>query len=130
MTPIARATWIARFDMEDLISVILRSGMLIGMGLVMAGLTLQVIGAGRGGLEARLQGTNVLQFMLADLPRVGSPLLWPALLAHLGVAVVLLTPYARIVASLYYFAYVERRWTHALLTSLTLIALTYILFLG
>lgn len=130
MKNIARATWIAGFDMEDLISSILRSGMWISMGLVMAGLALQATGAGQGGFEDRLQGTNVLQFLLADLHRAGSPRLWLSLLAHLGVAVVLVTPYARVLASLYYFACVERRGTHALLTSLALVTLTYILFLG
>ena len=118
MKRVARGIWLASFDMEDLISMMLRSGMLISMGMVLAGLALQMTGAGPGGLEDRLQGTNVLQFMLADLRRAGSPRLWPSLLAHLGVAVVLLTPYARLLASLYYFGYVERRWTHALLTSL------------
>ena len=130
MRNVARAKWVASFDMEDLISLILRSGMVMTIGFVLAGLALRWAGMGGGEVDETLQGTNVLQFMLADFRLAGSPRFWPQGLTHLGVAALLLTPAIRVGASLCYFACVQRRWEHALLNGLVLATLTYILFFG
>ena len=128
MVRIRRAQWIASFDMEDLVSAILRDGMLVSMGLVISGLMLQRFCHGR--IEEQLQGTNVLQLILADLHQIGLAARWPSILVHVGIAGFMVTPYVRVFASMLYFAKVQRSWKHALMTGLVLATLTYVLFLG
>lgn len=130
MNRVARAKWIASFDMEDLVSSILKTSLLVSIGCVMAGLVFQRMSPGGAVGEDRLQGTNVLHFVLADRYRLTSPPLWPGLLIHLGIAVLMVSPYLRVVSSLFYFACVERSWKHALLTSIVAATLTYILLFG
>ena len=129
MNRVTRLTWIASVDMEHLVGAILGSGTVLSFGLVIAGLMLRAAIGGPVGIEEPLYGTNVLQFILADLHRL-SPQLWPVVLTHLGVAVLLVSPYVRVLVSLLSFAFLERSWSHTLLTGSVLTLLTYILFLG
>ena len=128
MMRIRRAQWIASFDMEDLVSSILRDGMLVSMSLVISGLMVQRLCHGQ--IEEQLQGTNALQLVLADLRRIGPAARWPSILVHVGIAGFMVTPYVRVFASMLYFAKVQRSWKHALMTGLVLATLTYVLFLG
>ncbi len=130
MRDVARAKRIASFDMEDLVGSILRVGTGLSLSCIAAGVVLRWTGMSQGTSADALQGTNVLHFIVADLHRVGSIRWWPALLVHGGLAVLLYTPYARVAASVLYFSFIQRSWKHALLTSLVLAALTYILFFG
>jgi len=49
-------------------------------------------------------------------------------LINLGIAVLILTPYVRILASVLYFAFVARNWKYTLFTASVLGVLTYSLF--
>ena len=130
MRDAAHAKWIAGFDMEDLISTILRSGIVLSSGLILAGLILTWSGTGHVSAEHHLYGTNLLQFVLADFRRIGTPSVWSSVLIHVGLVVLLLTPYLRVAASVLYFATVARSWKRALLSGLVFATLTYLLFLG
>ena len=130
MTDAARAKWIASFDMEDLIGSILRSGTILSLSLVVTGIMLQRTGIAQQAVVDTIQGTNAFHLLSADLHQMGSRAFWPTLLIHWGIAVLLFTPYVRVVASVLYFACVHRSWKHMLLGLLTLAPLTYILFLG
>ena len=125
----ARAQWVATFDMEDLISAILRHGTRLSIGLILAGVVLRWIRHEHAAMTA-LQGANAFHFLAADLHRLGSPAFLPELLIRWGIGVLLFTPYARVAASILYFACVHRSWKHTLLGALALAPLTYILFLG
>ena len=130
MINVRRAKWIASFDMEDLISLILSRGMILGVGCILAGVLLHWMGLGEGIPATTIQGINVFHFVLADLPRMGSVPFWPTLLIHMGIAILLYMPYVRVAASVVYFACIQRSWKHAYLESLVLAILTYILFFG
>ena len=130
MNDVARAKWIADFDMEHLIGSILSRGMLLSAALIMAGVLLQWMGLGQASLVAMLQGTNALHLVVSDLHRIGLAGFWPTLLIHGGIVVLFYTPYVRVVASMAYFACVHRSWPHVLFSSLVFAVLTYILFLG
>lgn len=130
MRNVARLKWIASFDMENLVGAILQNGMLLSVGLVIAGLFLQWVTTAEIYLQEPLHGENVLQFVLQDLHRAVSPKSFSLFLVHLGIAALMLTPYLRLVVSFFYFAYVDRHWRYAFLTILTLTPLTYFLLLG
>lgn len=121
------AKWLAGFDMEDLISVILRNGMLVSMGLIGAGLLLWRFGQAHVSFGQNLQAENIPDLLLKAFQQIGSPGRWPALLVHSGIAVLLVTPYLRVIASAVYFGWVEHRWKQALLTGFVLAILTVVL---
>ena len=130
MKRLERIKLVSTFDHEPFIGSILRYGTLASAALIMTGLTWRWIGTGRLGFEDALEGTNVLGFLLADLRHLASMGWRPPLLLHLGIAVLFLVPYARTLASLWYFAYVERNARFALLTGCICAVMTYILLLG
>ena len=121
---------VSTFDHEPFIGSILRIGMLTSATFVLAGLTGRWIARGQPGFEGTLEGTNVLGFLLADLRHAASIGRWPTLALHLGIATLLLVPYARTLASLWYFARLERNARYALFTGCVCVVMTYILLLG
>lgn len=126
MSDATRARWIANVDIEPLISAVLRNGLLSGMGLILAGLLVQWAGQHEVTPHV-LQANSVPLLILQDLrlPRAGE--FWPRLLADLGVAIVMLTPYVRVAVTLGYAVCVERNRTHALLVGIILGILTIVL---
>ena len=127
----ARLKWIASFDMEDLVGWILQRGTWFSIGLLLASAILRRSSAyWHAGADPPLQGTNVLHLLLADLRGMATPRFWTSGLAHLGVVVLMLIPYLRVLASVFYFACVERSGRHVLLTGVVAAVLTYIVFLG
>ncbi len=130
MRDVAKAKWVAQFDMEAFVSAILRYGTLLSMSLVVMSLILRFGERGQRSPDKALQGTNVLHFMLEEFSSMRSPSTVAFGLAHLGVATMLLTPYVCVLASVLYFAIVDRSRTYAMMTGLVLVMLTYVLFLG
>jgi len=126
MRKTARAEWLSRFDMENLLSSILRNGALISIGLISASVLLRWFEKDQGvSLGRSIQAVSVPALLSADFPRVASRGTYPStLLMHLGLSMLLLTPYLRVVASTMYFAFVERNWKYVLFSSLVLILLT------
>ena len=127
---VAHLQWLARFDMESLISAILRTGLLLSLGLILMGLGLSQIGGLSGVGNERLVGTNILQFLLGGLARLREPARWSQALVHLGIAALLLTPYVRVVASVFYFAWVERHPGSMLLAGIVGVTLTGLIVWG
>lgn len=113
--------------METLVSIILRNGILLSTGLIVAALV--VYGRKKGAIDFgdNIQARSITHLLKDDLYRVKAPWLHPPVLIHLSVAMLMLTPYARVVASMFYFVGVERNWKHALLTGIVLVILTIIL---
>ena len=127
MDNIARAKWIASFDMESLISSILRTGMLISMSLTLLSLVPGWLEKGQVDFGPNMKAKSIPLLILADFQQIHVPGFWPRLLMHLGFAVLLLTPFVRVVASLVYFTLVERSPKQALFTTFVLVILTIIL---
>ncbi len=130
MKRVMRTRRLADFEMEPFIASVLRGGVLLSTGLILIGIVWHRVETGQLHFHDLLQGTNVFQFVLADLRHVTSAGLRPFLLTHLGIAVLMVTPYARVAAALLYFTCVERNRMHSILTGCVLALLTYILFLG
>lgn len=118
-----------RFEMETLIGFLLLGGVLLSIAFLLSGLTWQWVTTGRLGLDYTIAGMNVFQFVVADVRQLASASVRPRLLLNLGIGVLLLTPYARVLASMFYFAVVERNWKYTLFTGFVLCVLSYSLFL-
>jgi uncharacterized membrane protein len=118
-----------RFDMEIIVGYILLGGVLVSMTLVTAGLIWHWIATGELGLDYSIGGMNLFEFVLADVRQVAADAVRPRLLVNLGIAALMLTPYARVLASMLYFAFVERNGKYTLFTGFVFSVLTYSLFL-
>jgi uncharacterized membrane protein len=119
----------ARFDMEVIVGYILMGGVLLSMTLVTAGLIWRWLATGRLGLDYPLGGMNLFEFVLTDVRQVTADAVRPRVLVNLGIAALMLTPYARVLASMLYFAFVERNGKYTLFTGFVFSVLTYSLFL-
>ncbi len=117
------------FDMEILVGSILQYGLLLSVVLLVAGLAWHWITTRQLGIEYQVTSANLFQFLLADIRRAISGSLRPQLLVSLGLAALMMTPYTRVMASLAYFAFVERNWKYTLFTAFVFVVLTYSLFL-
>jgi len=117
------------FEMELLVGYILFGGVLLSMALVVAGSTWHWIAAGRLGLDYSISGMNLFGFVLMEIRQVTDHAVRPRFLVNLGIAALLLTPYVRVLASMLYFACIERNAKYTLFTAFVFSVLTYSLFL-
>jgi len=115
--------------MDILVGFILLVGVLVCAAFLMAGILWQWIATGSPGLHYTLAGTNLFHFWLADLRQLAAGELRPTLLINLGIALLMMTPYVRVLASTVYFAFAERNVKYTLFTGFVLAVLTYSLLL-
>jgi uncharacterized membrane protein len=119
----------ARLGMELVVSYILLGGVLLSTVLIIGGLVWHWAAAGHLQLDYSIVGMNFFRFFLVNIQQLvfGAP--DPRSLVNTGISVLMLTPYVRVLASMLYFAFVERNGKYAIFTSLVLGVLTYSLFL-
>lgn len=118
-----------RFDMDTLVGYILLVGVLVSMALLLAGLVWHWAMTGNLQLQVAVAGMNLFQFVWADVSQAVSGAWRPGLLIKLGIAALMLTPYVRVLVSMFYFAMVERNWKYTVFTGIVFSVLTYSLFL-
>ena len=153
MKDVSRAKWIANFEMEPLISQILKSGMILSIVLLFLGIILTWFSGAKNNFGPNLHAKSIPQLIWLDLrqlhhPEFGPNLhakgiselirldlqqfhhseIWPRFLIHLAFSILLMTPYVRIFISLLYFAFIENNWKYVGFSTLTLIILTVALF--
>ena len=119
----------ARVDMELVVGSILLAGVLSSIALLSIGLAWHWVTSGNTVLDYSLGGTTVFQFVIMDIQQLTRGTLRPRVLVNLGIAVLLLTPYVRVLASMLYFALVERNLKYTVFTAFVLLVLTLSLFL-
>jgi uncharacterized membrane protein len=127
--PSVKEEGMTHFDMEILVGYILLLGVLLSMALLIIGLTWHWAMTGDLRMEYPIVGMNLFEFMHAAVRQISSGSIHPPLMVNLGIAVVMFTPYVRVVASMLYFAWVEHNLKYALFTGFVLSVLTYSLFL-
>jgi len=127
MKNVNRVRWLSRFDMEPLLSSILMAGMFVSVGLMTAGWMIART-AVRADPEYQIQAISIPRLIQADLHRFGSPDFWFRFLIDLGFSVLLVTPYARLVVTWLYLAFVKHQWRYAIYTSVVLVLLGAVLF--
>ena len=119
----------AESRMEVLIGWVLLAGVTLSAFLVIVGLAWRLIETGELGADYTLPKTNFFHFVVANVRAIATERLAPRLLINLGVAVLMLTPFVRVAASLFFFLFAERNWKYSVFTAFVLAVLTYSLFL-
>ncbi|MGC8633223.1 MAG: DUF1634 domain-containing protein [Candidatus Limnocylindrales bacterium] len=115
--------------MDVLVSYVLLAGVVTAVLLVVVGLAWHWLNTGHVGVDYRISGMSLFQFVLDDFRQVANAEVRPRLLVSLGIAALMLTPYLRVLASLLFFAFAEHNWKYVAFTGFVLSVLTYSLFL-
>jgi uncharacterized membrane protein len=118
-----------RFDMESLVGYILLIGVLLSVALLVVGFVWRWARAGNLRFEHSIAGMNFFEFIVSTLRQMTSQPLRPRLFLNMGIGILMLTPFVRVLASVFYFAFVEHNWKYTLFTGFVLGVLTYSLFL-
>ncbi len=118
-----------RFDMESLVGYILLIGVLLSVALLVFGFVWRWARVGNLRFEHSIAGMNFFEFILSTLQQMSSRAYRPRLFLNMGIGILMLTPFVRVLASVFYFAFVERNWKYTLFTAFVIIVLTYSLFL-
>ena len=124
-----RADVMSGFDIESLVGYVLLVGVLSSVALIVGGLAWHLARTGQLGIQYGIAGMNFFQFLGRDLAQLFSSELRPRVLVSLGIALLMLTPFVRVLASTVYFLLAERNWKYTVITGFVLAVLTYSLFL-
>jgi len=117
------------FDMDLLVGYILLIGVLVSLGLVLAALMWKWKLTGTFDFDYKLSGMNFFQLMMSELRLAAEGAVRPRLLLTLGILMLMLTPFIRVLVSMVYFMVGLKNWKYAFFTAFVLITLTYSLFL-
>ncbi len=117
------------FDMEILIGYILLIGVLLSAVLLTLGFIWRWERSGNLHFQHTIAGMNFYEFVLISFRQITSHELRPRVMVNMGIAVLMLTPFVRVLASVFYFALAEHNWKYTLFTGFVLGVLTYSLFL-
>lgn len=123
------ATEARQLEMDVLVGYILLGGVLLSMALITAGLLWKYIQSGGVRLEYELAGMNLFQFVVSEIHLTALGQVRPRLLINMGIVVLMLTPFFRVLASVVYFLVVLKNWKYTVFTLFVLLVLTGSLFL-
>ena len=118
-----------QLEMDVLVGYILLGGVLLSMGLIVIGLLWKYIQTGGVRLEYELAGMNLFQFVVSEIHLAALGQIRPRLLINMGIVVLMLTPFFRVLASVVYFLVVLKNWKYTVFTLFVLLVLTGSLFL-
>jgi uncharacterized membrane protein len=117
------------FDMEILIGYILLAGVLISSALLVIGLIWHWARWQNLRFEHSMVGMNFFEFILSTLHQVSSHDIRPRFILNMGIGVLMLTPFVRVLASVFYFILKERNWKYTFFTGFVFCVLAYSLFI-
>lgn len=115
--------------MERMVGTVLQAGVMLSALLLAAGLIWRYAATGQLGFDFSIKGMNLFEFLVQDVHQAVSGRARPRLLISLGILVLLLTPYIRVLSSMAYFAIVERNCKYTVFTGFVFVVLTCSLFL-
>ena len=111
--------------METLIGYILLVGVVISIALLLAGTIWHWFTTRTLRLDYEIKSNNLWDFLVTSFT---TGALTPKTVVDLGISVLLLTPYLRVLASMLYFLFAERNWKYSLFTFFVFSVLSYSLF--
>lgn len=116
------------WKMETLIGYVLLIGVLLSVLLILSGVIWHWVATGRLQSDYTIPRENLFEFVASVVGGIGAGFT-PRLLMSLGIAVLMLVPYTRVLASVLFFALIERNWKYVVFTGVVLTVLSYSLFL-
>ncbi len=116
-------------DMESLVGYILLTGVLLSVALLSVSFVWRWVRVGSLRFEHSIVGMNLFEFISSTLQQMVSRAFRPRVFINMGIGVLMLTPFVRVLASVFYFALVEHNWKYTLFTAFVLSVLAYSLFL-
>jgi uncharacterized membrane protein len=123
--PITRCS----LSMESVVSYILMGGVVLSVVMIGVGIAWHRVATGQLQIEYSIAGMNLFQFAMSDEAGLASKSIQPRLLISTGIAVLMLTPYVRVLASFFYFLFGEQNWKYSFFTGFVFTVLTYALLL-
>ena len=114
--------------MENLIGSILFGGVLLSTAALCTGLIWRLVQSGHLSIEYSLGAHSLAGFWAQVIHGLMGLELRPRLLINLGLALLLMTPYVRVLVSFLFFVFVERNGKYSVFTFFVLSVLTYTLF--
>lgn len=117
------------FDMDAVVGYILLIGVLLSLVLVIAALVWRWMNTHTLAFNYKITGMNLFELVLAEIRLGLRGAFRPRVLLSLGIAVLMLTPYIRVLASMVYFMAWLKNWKYSVFTAVVLLTLTYSLFL-
>ncbi len=117
------------FDMDAVVGYILLIGVLISLVLVGAALIWRWIDTRSLSFDYKITGMNLFELVLVEIRLAAQGAFRPRLLMSLGIAMLMLTPFIRVLASMVYFMAALKNWKYSVFTAIVLLTLTYSLFL-
>ena len=118
----------SRYDMAGIVALTLHVGVLLSAALIVAGCAWRWIKTGQLSLDYELPATNLLGLLSHDFSQWMAGEWRPRLLINSGIALLIATPYARVMVSLFHFAFIEKNLKYSIFTLIVFSALTYALF--
>lgn len=115
--------------MDLLVGYLLLCGVLLSMALIISGMVWRFIRIGQLSVSQKLAGMNLFEFVVSEARIVLADRLRPRTLIACGIAVLMLTPYLRVLASMLYFMFALKNWKYTLFTAIVLGVLTFSLFI-
>ena len=115
--------------MDLLVGYLLLCGVLLSMALIVGGMVWRFIRIGQLSVSQQIAGMNLFEFVAAEVRIVLADHLRPRTLIACGIAVLMLTPYLRVLASMLYFIIALKNWKYSLFTAIVLGVLTFSLFI-
>jgi uncharacterized membrane protein len=115
-------------DLETLVWTILACGLLLSVSLILSGLVWEWIASGTLRTGPPILAVN-LRGLLAAVIAGSSSGLTSVVLLDSGIAVLLLTPYTRVLASVFFFTFKDHNYRYSAITGFVAAVLTWVLFL-
>jgi len=115
--------------MDLLVGYLLLLGVVLTMALIIAGMAWRFFRIGQLSSSQKIAGMNLFQFVVSEARIVLADRLRPRTLIACGIAVLMLTPYLRVLASMLYFMFASKNWKYSLFTAIVLAVLTFSLFI-
>jgi uncharacterized membrane protein len=115
--------------MDLLLGYLLLGGVGLSMTLIVVGLIWRFSRIGHFTLDHALSGMNLFEFLLTEIRTAASGQMSPRTLIDGGIAVLMLTPFLRVAASVVYFMVGLKNWKYTLFTGFVLAVLTFSLFI-
>ena len=116
--------------LEVVIGYLLLVGVIASSAMLLSGMLWDKLATGHVRLNYLISGMNFFKFLFSDVHALLSGSHFgPHLLVNFGIALLLLTPYMRVLASVAFFALVERNAKYTLFTLFVATVLTFSLFL-